>query len=32
MGVIVAYPYNLTGGYLVMLILGAILWKTWSRG
>jgi len=28
----VEYPYYVAGGYLVMLILGVILWKAWSRG
>jgi len=30
--VAVEYPYYVAGGYLVMLILGVLLWKAWSRG
>lgn len=32
LGVVVAYPYYVAGGYVVMLILGVFFWKTWSRG
>ncbi len=31
-GVAVAYPYNVAGGYVVVLIRGVIFWKAWSRG
>ena len=31
MGVAVAYPYYIAGGYVVMLLPGVIFWKAWSR-
>ena len=32
LGITVEYHYYVAGGYVVMLIFGMILWKTWSRG